>query len=454
MSSAGFLVSLQAAAPLWELPGRDGEPAWLSRRRGEASRWVDEHGFPTTKHEDWRYTRLDDLFEIPFLPASRQPASRDVAGALLPGAAQRLGAGAGGPRLVFVNGSLVRALSRLDGLPGGSFVGGLAAAVHDPDRRLEVFWALPPGGYRHAFRALNDALAGDGAFIQLPPGVAVEHPIELVFVSVAGEQPVASSLRSLVLAGPASSATVVEVYVGAGPGASLTDALTQVVLGEGAAVAHYKVQDESAEAFHLSSLEVRPGRASRFSSCLLALGARLGRHEVHARLEAEEAAVQLDGLFLPEGTQHHDNPVLVDHAAPNCTSHQVYKGVIAGHASGVFNGHVVVRPGAVGTDAHQVNKNLLLSERAEAFTRPRLEIFADEVACTHGAAVGHIDEDALFYLRSRGIPEGPARALLVAGFTEELLTRFPAGPLQDYARQLVASRLGLKAGPLPEVSST
>ena len=420
--------------PLWRPPPRPGEPAWLATRRREATGWVEEHGFPTIKHEDWRYTRLEALLEVPF-----EPAPGDV---LLPEVAGKFGGHLGGPRLVLVNGQLIAELSEGRDLPAGTRIGSLGVALSEGHRPLERLWAPPPGGYAHAFRALSDALAIDGAFIALPARAAMDLPIEVVYVTVGTEQPVLASPRLVVLAGPGSRATIVESFHGAGPGPGLTNALTQVVLGEGASIDHYKVQAEDVGAFHMSSLEVQPARASCFRSCLLALGACLGRHEVVAHLEAEQATVQLDGLFLPTGTQHHDNPVLVDHAAPKCTSHQLFKGIVSDRASGVFNGHVVVRPGAAGTDAHQVNKNLLLSEQAQVYTRPRLEIFADEVACTHGAAVGQLDEDALFYLRSRGIPERAARALLIGGFAEELLDRWPAGPLQDYARELVAARLG------------
>jgi Fe-S cluster assembly protein SufD len=367
---------------------------------------VANHGLPTPKHEDWRYTRLGPVLEEPFAPAERVPGS-----CLPEQAPTALAKDLGGTRLVFLNGHLASSLSSTGGLPEGARVASLASALSSDPGKLRPLWSPPATGYRHAFRALNDALATDGAFIFLPPGLAVEAPIVLVFVAAGGGAPL-SSPRSVVLAGPGSSATVVEVYAGTAGGRSMTNAVTQVVLGEEAAVAHYEFQHEDEAAVHFSSLEVRQGRASRFSSLLVAVGARLGRHEVQVRLEEREATVELDGLYLPRGAQHHDNPVLVDHDAPGCASHQLYKGIVADAASGVFNGHVIVRPGAFGTDAHQVNKNLLLSEQAEAYTRPRLEIFADDVACTHGAAVGHLDEAALFYLRSLGIPwRWPARCL-------------------------------------------
>jgi Fe-S cluster assembly protein SufD len=250
-----------------------------------------------------------------------------------------------------------------------------------------------------------------------------------------------SSPRSVVLAGPASRAAIVETYVGVPGDVYCTNAVTEVVLEEGAEVEHYKVQDEPETAFHLALLDVRQGRGSRFSSHSVALGSSIARHEVRVGLEAEGAEVRLDGLYMPRGDQHHDNPILIEHAAPHCTSRQLYKGVLDGHGQGVFNGRVVVCPGAVGTDASQTNKNLLLSDHAEVDTRPRLEIFADDVKCTHGAAVGRLDEDAVFYLRSRGVPHLAARGLLIYAFANEMVERLRLEPLRSLVEKLVAHRL-------------
>ncbi|MGH9116267.1 MAG: Fe-S cluster assembly protein SufD [Acidimicrobiales bacterium] len=416
---------------------RAGEPAWLAGAREEASSWLARNGFPTRKDEDWRYCRLDPILALPLEPTragvTTEPLEEPEVRATLP-------EGFGGARLVFVNGRFAERLSCTDGLAEGVGIGNLAPVLAAPDGLLRPLWS-DAAGYPHAFRALNDALATDGAFVDVPAGTCVETPIEIVYVSVPRDRPVVSNPRSLVRAGPGAAASVVETYVGLPGGPCLTNALTQIVLGEGARVDHYKLQDEEVGSFHLSCVEVRPGRGARFSSRLVALGGRIARHEVNARLEEEEATVELDGLYLPAGDQYHDNPVRVEHAAPRCTSRQVYKGIVDGSAHGVFNGHVIVRPGADATDAHQVNKNLLLSDRAEVDTRPRLEIFADDVACTHGAAVGSLDADALFYLRSRGLPSSEARALLVAGFAQEVLDRFPAGPVRDRAERLVGERL-------------
>jgi Fe-S cluster assembly protein SufD len=326
-------------------------------------------------------------------------------------------------------------------LPEGATVTNLASVLAEEAERLEPLFSRPFGPHHHAFTALNAALTEDGAFVHLPAGTAVDEPIQLVFFSDTGGSPLVSSPRSVVLAGPGSRVAIVETYVGVPGDVYCTNAVTEVVLEEGAAVEHYKVQDEPETAFHLALLDVRQGRGSRFSSHSVALGSRVARHEVRVNLEAEAAEVRLDGLYMPRGDQHHDNPILIEHAAPHCTSRQLYKGVLDGHGQGVFNGRIIVRPGAFGTDASQTNKNLLLSDQAEADTRPRLEILADDVKCTHGAAVGRLDEDAVFYLRSRGVPHLAARGLLIYAFANEMVERLRLEPLRSRVEKLVAHRL-------------
>ena len=413
----------------------DHQPAWLEGLRRDAVAWIAEHGFPTQKDEDWKYTNVGPLLEVPFEvapPPSRYlpPLStiEELAGDLV------------GVRLVFVNGHLTLELSSLVGLPHGARVTSFASALAEDATLLEPVLVRSSRGYRHAFTALNDALAEDGVFIHVPPDTIVAAPIHLVFLTESGPSPLVSSPRSMVLVGTRSRATIVETYVGMG-GGYLTNAVTEVVLEDGARVEHYKIQDEAADAYHLAALHVRPGRDSSFSTYLLALGAAIARHEVWVRLEDEGAEVTLNGLYLPEGDQQHDNPTFIEHVAPHCTSRQLYKGALGGHGRGVFNGRIVVGADAAGTDASQTNKNLLLSSTAEVDTRPRLEIFTDDVRCTHGAAVGQLDEDAVFYLRSRGVPHHEARAVLTYAFAREMLELIAVGPLRSHVEGRVAERL-------------
>ena len=412
----------------------------LRARRRAAAAWVEAHGFPTTKHEDWRYTKIDTALAVPVVASVPEPSEAVVAAFPDIGLPE---VRPGGARFVVVNGRVVPALSTTGRLPDGARVEALSDALRRPEPLVEELWAWPGESYPDAFRAYNDAMALDGVLIDLAAGAQVSDPIEIIFVSLAVEEPRWSHPRVVVSAGAGSSATLVETYIGV-DGLSVTNALTQVRLGPGAQLAHYVLQAEGKASDHFSCLEVRLGERSRMSSRLLATGGRIGRHQVDAVLGGEEAEVTVDGLFLTGSGQHHDNPVRIEHAAPNCMSRQLYKGVVSGDGRGVFNGHVVVRPGGDGTDAAQVNKNLLLSERAEVDTRPRLEIFADDVACSHGAAVGELDPDALFYLRSRGVDEDVARAVLVSGFAQELLDRFEPAPIRQLAQQL-AEAAGLVA---------
>jgi len=404
--------------------------------RTSSQQWVAEHGFPTLKDEDWKYTRIKTVLEAPFQIAqpltSWLPSTDEI---------DELAGDLGGPRLVFINGHFVAQLSSLTDLSGGVRATSLASALVEDATLLEPIFADNLAGYRHAFTALNAAIGQDGAFIQIPADTIISAPIHLVFLSNADTSTVVTSPRSVVLVGARSQATIVETYVGIA-GVYLTNAVTEVILEEGAKVEHYKIQDEADTAFHFGALHVRPGRNSNFSTHGLALGGAIARHEVWVRLESEGAEVSLNGLYLPTGNQHHDNPTLVEHIAPHCTSRQLYKGILSGHARGVFNGRIVVGHEALDSDASQTNKNLLLSDTAEVDTRPRLEIFTDDVRCTHGAAVGQLDEEAVFYLRSRGVPQLEARGVLTYAFAGEMLDLIAIEPLRSHVENKVALRLG------------
>ena len=421
-------------------------PSWLNSLRRSAFEWVGVHGFPTGKDEAWKYTRVAPILEIPFAPA--EPGARR---ALSPDEVAELAGEFGGPRLVFINGYFVPELSALKSLPEGVKVSSLASVLAQDREESEALESLLWRRFRErpqAFTALNVALGEDGAFIRIPAHTTVEEPIHLVFLSDAGATPLVSHPLSVVFAGAGSRATIVETHAGIAGGIYLSNAVTELVLDEGAVVEHYKVQNEAESAFHFAFMDVRQGRASRFSAHSVALGAALARHEVKVSLDAPEAQVVLNGLYLPRGRQTLDNPTTIEHAAPHCTSRELYKGVVDGHGRGIFDGRVVVQPGAMKTDASQTNKNLLLSASAQAYTRPRLEIFADDVKCAHGAAVGQLDDEALYYLRTRGIPQQAARDLLTDAFASEMLELIQVPPLRSRVRQMLATRRtdGPKAG--------
>ena len=418
-------------------PQRDSSDlGWLAEARLNALEWVGKHGFPSRKDEDWKYTGLDPILAVRFEAAIAGSGPR-VTADLISSASIDLG----GPRLVFVNGHFSAEFSRLTGLPAGAVVTTLASVLAVSPDRLEPFFSHPPGEH-HAFAAFNDVFAEDGAFIHLTSGTAVDEPIQLVFFSDTEGVPLMSSPRSVIIADSDSRATIIETYAGINDDVYLTNAVTEVVLADSAQIDHYKVQNEPVTAFHLALLDVRQGRNSRFSSRSVMLGSSIARHEVRVLLDGVEAEVSLDGFYLPQGEQLHDNTIFVDHVAINCTSHQLYKGVLDGRGHGVFNGHIMVRHGADGTDANQKNKNLILSDRAEVDTRPRLEIYTDDVKCTHGAAVGQMDDEALLYLRTRGIPLEAARGLLVYAFVQEMVDRIELEPLRVQLEMLVADRFG------------
>jgi Fe-S cluster assembly protein SufD len=430
MNNTAFLARLEPRADARH-------PAWLRELRSAAFQWVTEHGFPTAKDEAWKYTRVAPILDTSFRPA--EPGmSRDLSDASI----ERLvGNNYGGPRLVFVNGYFAAEFSVLEALPPGTQVSHIATLLRADSGTLEAPFAHAFRTQPQAFTALNTALAEDGALVQIPAHTTVEEPIHLVFLSDPGATPLVMHPRALVLMGAGSRATLVESHIGGGAEVYLSNAVSEVVLDAGAALEYYSVQNESTAAFHVALLSVRQAQGSRFTAHSSVLGAALARQEVRIMLEGPGAEVALNGLYLPRGEQHLDNQTTIEHLAPRCTSRELYKGVIDDRGHGVFDGRIIVRPGAMKTDASQTNKNLLLSQLAQANTQPRLEIFADDVKCAHGAAVGQLDEQAIFYLRSRGIPLAAARSLLIYGFVSEMLELIHLEPLRADVERLVAAQL-------------
>jgi Fe-S cluster assembly protein SufD len=391
-------------------------PVWLRERRKAAMARFDELGLPTSRDEQWRHTNLTPLTRTVFHPGARgEPPRGDLNMNAL--ADLRLG----GPRLVFVDGKRSAALSSTDGLCEGVRVMSLAEALEQIPERLEASLVREHETPDGVFEALNSALLEDGAVVVVPDGVRLDAPIQLCFVSGGADEATASHPLTLLLAGQSSQVRLVEQYVGIDGSTYFTNARTSVEVGDNAIVDHYRLQLESDQAFHVSSLRSRQARDSRYTSHNVNLGGRLVRHDVRAALEGEGGTCQLYGLYLTRESQHVDNHTVLDHTSPHCDSRELYKGILDGKSSSVFCGRIVVRPGAQKTDAKQSNPNLLLSKSALAHTQPQLEIYADDVKCTHGATVGQIDADAVFYLRSRGLPEAQARDLLVNAFAGELL---------------------------------
>lgn len=414
----------------------EGEPAFVAELRRRGAETFRRLLLPTARHEDWIYTSLAPLAPLDLAPAG---AAEGAAAA----ATRLLGSLPPAPRLVLVNGRCSPALSDLSGLPAGVQLGSLAAALRERPGPLSLLLEAHLGRRapfaEHAFAALADALFTDGALIQVPDGATLEQPLHVVHLALPGGAPAAAFPRTLVVAGKESGALVVETWAGEG-GPYLVAGLTEIALGEGARLELVRVQREAPEAFHVGLVGVEQGAGSRFAGRSVALGGRIARVETRARLAGEGAENHLDGLYVTQGSQLHDHFVHVDHASPRGTSRELFKGILDGAGRGVFCGRVLVRAGAQKTDAAQVSSSLILSEDATVDTRPQLEILADDVKCSHGGTVGQLDEDALFYLRSRGLDRATARALLTWAFAAEMVERVPV-TIRESLRRLVAARL-------------
>ncbi|HZI68035.1 MAG TPA: Fe-S cluster assembly protein SufD [Thermoanaerobaculia bacterium] len=409
------------------------EPAWLSDVRRAGLDRFREAGFPSARDEAWKYTNVAPILKVPFAPAAEAGPRRieDFDAADLPGRS--------GAQLVFVNGRYVPELSSVSPPAGGVEIASLREILASRPESVEPYLArIAREG--NAFADVNSALLEDGAYVRIPAGAVLTGPIHLLFLSEPDFGPTVSHPRNLVIAEPGSQAVVVESWIGTAGALYFTNAVTEVVVGEGAVLDFYKLERESLGAFHVATMEVLQKRDSSFTSHSITLGGALVRNDLNVRLDAPGAGCTLNGLFLGSGTQHLDNHTRIDHAQPHGTSRELYKGIMSGKSRGVFNGKIIVRQDAQKTDAMQTNKNLLLSKEALVNSEPALEIFADDVKCRHGSTIGQLDETAMFYLRSRGIGEEEARALLVYAFASDVASRIRIAPL----RGLVEKHLGLR----------
>lgn len=388
-------------------------PVWVRQLRQAAIARFTELGFPTTQDDAWRHTNVASLMECPFHLARHFP---EITSGELEPFMSWLGASR---QLVFVNGRFSSLHSKLQSLPPGVKAESLAGALADELSLLESHLGRYARYEDRPFVALNTAFLSDGAVVYIPPDTVVEEPIHLLFVSRPHGRATMSHPRTIIVAGPHSRATIVESYVRLQEGLYLTNAVIEVVLAEHAALDHYLLQQESNAAFHILTLAIHQDRHSTFTSHSLTTGGALARSEITSELADEGITCILRGVCTVAGRQHVDTHTKIDHAKPHGTSRQLYKGILDGQARSVFDGKILVRQDAQKTDARQANNNLLLSEDAVAHTKPQLEILADDVTCMHGATVGQLDQDALFYLRSRGIGVETARSLMTYAFGSE-----------------------------------
>jgi Fe-S cluster assembly protein SufD len=415
---------------------------WLRKLREDAFARFCSTGFPTTHDEDWRFTNVAEIARTSFALATgaSEIAEKDLKPWRMESAAAQL---------VFIDGQFARQLSRIGTLPKGVAISGLKEAIAQGSKAVESHLGRYLDTQRDPFSALNTAFVEDGAFVHVSRGVSLEAPVHLMFVSTAADSPRMFHPRNLIIVDQEAEATVIEEYVSLGGNADLCNSATELVAGESANVSHYMIEREHHDAFNVSTLRMQQGRSANVASHSLLLGGGLVRNNVHPVLAGEGGECLINGLFVGNGHQHLDNYMHVEHASPHCGSRQFYNGILDGHAHGVFHGRIVVHKDAQKTDAKQTNRNLLLSDNAQIDTKPQLEIYADDVKCTHGATIGQIEENALFYLRSRGIEEVSARRMLLMAFAGECLDRMKPGPARAHAESLIHTHLQSIAGHLP-----
>ena len=399
-----------ASARFAETRGKSA-PAWLQQLRAQAAEKFARRGFPTIREEAWRFTSVAPITETEFAiaEATAAGASDAVSNAAVRGAI----------RVALVNGKFVPELSDIRSLPNGLRVSGLHEAMVRDESLVREHLATFNFD-QHPFAALNTSFLDDGVIVFVDAGAVVDTPIQIVSVT-GGDEKVASFPRTLIVAGARSRLRVAQTFVGAGSQAYFTNAVVEVAVHEGANLDFYIDQRESDRAFHILNLQAHVGAGAVFGSHAFALGSRLMRHDIGITLGGEAADATLNGVYLVDGTRLMDSHTSLDHAVPHCTSHQMYKGILAGKSRAVFNGRILVRPDAQKTDARQTNRALLLSDEAQINSNPQLEIFADDVKCTHGAAIGQIDAEAMFYLQARGLTLAEARDMMLHAFAGEVL---------------------------------
>ena len=411
-------------------------PAWLLPFRKAGLAQYAKTGLPTLRDEDWRFTNMDPIRQLAFNPTSAPGTLSADALSSVPypfkdGAAVRL---------VFLDGHFQKDLSELSNLPDTVTALPMKEAVQQKGLGLEAHLGRYTYQNDNPFAALNAAYFQDGFYLKIPKNLKVETPIHFLHIS-SGNHAQASFGRFLIHAEKFSNCTLLESHHTLNDAAYLNAPTSEFVVEDEASVEHIKVQDESKEAFHMASIYAWVGRSSHFHSHYLSTGGRISRNNIRTKLDGEGLECVLNGLYLAEKNQVADNHMIVDHSKPNCDSHEYFNGILDDHARGVFHGRILVQQIAQKTDAKQTNKNLLLSDDATADTKPQLEIYADDVKCTHGATIGQLDEEAVFYLRTRGVPKAVAQQMLVHAFAGEIIDRIQHDLIREELDALVWDRL-------------
>ncbi|HEY0320215.1 MAG TPA: Fe-S cluster assembly protein SufD [Pyrinomonadaceae bacterium] len=417
------------------------EASWMNRLRENAMERFEQLGFPNTFDEEWKYTNISAIAKQRFEPSSESKSIKLDSNTLEPFAYPE----AKGSQLVFVNGVYNGKLSSLEALTQGVVAENLADALSGKHAEIVREKLARSADYqKNGLTALNTAFVSEGAFLLIPKGVRVESPIHLLFLTDSHASPTVSFPRVLIVAEAQSEATVIESYACTGDDRYWTNAVVEIALEDGARLEHYKIQRESLQAFHTATTQVELDADSSFDTTTITFGGELSRHNINVMMNARGAECHVDGLYMVSTGQHTDTHSLIDHAQPYCTSRQLYKGILDGKSRAVFNGKVFVHEGALQTDAQQTNRNLLLSNEARVDTKPQLEIFADDVKCAHGATVGQLEEEELFYLISRGLKPDLAQNLLTYGFAEEVINKIKIESIKSQLDEAVLNRLHAK----------
>jgi Fe-S cluster assembly protein SufD len=427
LSLSAMLAAFRDAAP-------DSAPAWLKSRRMAALARAVELGLPTAKDEEWRFTSIAPLLELP-LHHARRPARRLAAAEIAP-----FTFGLEACRLVFVDGWFCAELSSLPPPDGDLQACSLRAALAGNAPELEPRLARIANDGAPVFTALNTAFFRDGALVCAAPGKTIAQPVHLLFIAASGEAGASAHVRNLIVAGARSEVKILETFASLSGAPHFTNTVTELALGAESRVDHCKIQDENPRAIHIAAVQAQQERGSHWSSHSVSTGAQLARHQIQTVFNGENGFCLLNGLYLAQGGQLADYHTVVDHARPRCESHEFYHGILSGSARGVFNGKIFVRQDAQKTNAKQTNRNLLLSDDAVIDTKPQLEIFADDVKCTHGATVGQMDEEAVFYLRSRGIGLDQARQIMIRAFASDVVNRIPLEPVRARLNLMLTER--------------
>lgn len=430
-------VLISAERLVQQFKASSASPKWLQQLRGSALDNFAKLGFPTTRHEEWRFTNIAALLELPLHSANS--ASRAVT---LEEIQPLIASKQDWPRLVFVDGHFSPELSSVAEKSKNFQAGSLAKRLLKDASELEAHLGKYAQSKLNAFAGLNTAFFSDGAFISVAAGKTLKKPFLLLFLSAANELGSIHHPRNLILAGAGSSFSVVEMYASLSNAACLTNSVTELVLGENSQIEHCKVQSQSEQSFHIATVHANQERDSRWTSHSISSGGRIARNQIETTLAGEGALAVLNGLYMGRGDQLVDHHTVVDHAKPNCESHEYYHGILDDRAHAVFNGKIFVREDAQKTNAKQNNRNLLLSDEAVVDTKPQLEIFADDVKCTHGATIGQMNDEQLFYLRARGIGLEAARQMLVRAFAATVIERIQIDAIRTELDQTLLGRFG------------